>query len=117
MTLGGGLLAACSSGQITPITTGLTGTITRGPITPVCRVDVPCSAPAAGSFSVVQGDATVASFRTDTAGNFTVMLAPGTYTIVPADASVMGPMRQGKAVTVGATGMTTVRIEFDTGIR
>jgi hypothetical protein len=115
--LAGGLIIACSSGQIVPVTTGLTGTITRGPVTPVCRVGVPCSAPVAGSFSVVQGTTRVAVFQSDSAGRFTVMLSPGTYTIAPADASVSRPMRQVKTVTVGAKGMTTVQIEFDTGIR
>jgi len=117
LTLGAAFIAGCSAGQIAPVTTGLTGTITRGPITPVCSVGVPCSAPIAGSFSVMQGTNTVATFTSDSAGHFTVMIRPGDYTIVPADASVMGPLRQAKPVTVGATGLTTVQIEFDTGIR
>ncbi|MDQ6717883.1 MAG: hypothetical protein M3Z17_06000 [Gemmatimonadota bacterium] len=110
-------LGACSSSQIAPVTTGLAGTIMRGPIAPVCRVDVSCSAPVAGDFSVMQGARTIATFTSDSAGRFSVMVRPGTYTIVPADASVMGPSRQAKPVTVGATGLTTVQIEFDTGIR
>lgn len=89
----------------------------RGPITPVCAVGLSCSAPVVGDFSVMQGSKTVATFSSDSGGRFTVMVRPGAYTILPADASVMGPSRQAKPVTVGATGMTTVQIEFDTGIR
>jgi len=96
----------------------LTGTVTRGPITPVCMIDVPCYAPFSANFTVKRGSSTVASFHSDDQGQFTVMLFPGTYSIIPAsDAPVMMASSQGKTVTVNPTGMTTVQLEFDTGIR
>jgi len=110
-------LAACATGLGTP-TTGLTGTVTRGPITPVCMVDVPCSAPFSANFTVKRGTSTVASFHSDDQGQFTVMLFPGTYSIIPAsDAPIMMAGSQVKTVTVNPTGMTTVQLAFDTGIR
>lgn len=46
------------------------------------------------------------------------MLSPGSYTIVPdADAPIMGATSQTKSVVVGPVGLTTVQLEFDTGIR
>jgi hypothetical protein len=90
----------------------------RGPITPVCRVDVPCDAPFSAGFTVEQSGRRVAAFRSDAAGQFTVWLDPGAYTVVPdADAPLMARQFQSKRVTVGDTGLTTVRLTFDTGIR
>ena len=98
------------------LTTGLTGTVTRGPVTPVCRPDVPCDAPLQASFEVRRAGRTVASFQTDAQGRFTVKLAPGSYTIVPVgNVGLMGS--QTRDVTVGPEGLTEVQIAFDTGIR
>lgn len=116
-----GLLASaligCSSAQLTPPTTGLTGTVTRGPVTPVCRVDVPCSAPITGNFAVMQGMKTVATFRSNAEGQFTVMLYPGEYAVKQVDGPSVSPFNQPKTVTVAKSGLTTVHLEFDTGIR
>jgi len=100
-------------------TTGLTGVVVRGPITPVCRVDVPCDAPFAAGFIVQRAGRQVAQFQSDSMGQFTVFLAPGAYTVVPnADAPLISPMSQSRSVTVGDTGLpTVVRLTFDTGIR
>jgi hypothetical protein len=108
---------ACVAPMTVP-TTGLTGTVVRGPIAPVCRVDTPCSAPFSAHFTVMSGSSTVATFLSDSSGVFTVMLAPGSYTIVPAaSAPVMSATSQAKSVVVGPVGLTTVQLEFDTGIR
>ena len=99
-------------------TTGLTGTVVRSPVTPVCMVGVPCSAPFSAHFTVKSGSSTVASFMSDSLGSFTVMLLPGSYIIVPAsDAPIIGASSQTKTVVVGPVRLTTVQLEFDTGIR
>ena len=109
--------SACGAAGPSPMT-GLTGTVVRGPITPVCRLDVPCDAPFSAGFSVQRGGRRVTGFRSDAAGQFTVLLDPGAYSVVPdADAPLIAPGSQSKAVTVGDTGLTTVRLTFDTGIR
>ena len=100
------------------LTTGLTGTVRRGPITPVCQINVPCDAPFSASFDVLRGSLRVASFRSDANGHFTIALAPGTYVIVPAaDAPLMNPSAQTKTVEVSAEGISSVELMFDTGIR
>ena len=111
-------LLACASTTPSPAT-GLTGVVTRGPITPVCRVDVPCDAPFSARFVVQRAGRQVAEFQSDSMGQFTVYLAPGAYTVVPnADAPIISPSSQVKSVTVGDTGLlTVVRLTFDTGIR
>jgi len=111
-------LGACASAGPSP-PTGLTGVVIRGPITPVCRIDVPCDAPFSAGFTVQRGGRRVADFRSDASGQFTVFLAPGPYTVVPNnDAGIISPSSQAKSVTVADTGMLTmVRLTFDTGIR
>jgi hypothetical protein len=113
-------LSACASATPSPSpTTGLTGVVMRGPVTPVCRVDVPCDAPFSATFTVEQGDRRIAQFQSDAAGQFIVYLKPGAYTVVPAaDAPIIGASFQRKSVTVADNGMlTVVRLTFDTGIR
>jgi hypothetical protein len=109
--------SACNGTEPSPAT-GLTGTVARGPITPVCRVDVPCDAPFSAGFIVQRAGRQIARFQSDSAGQFTVYLDPGAYTVVPdADAPLISPVSQAKSVTVGDTGLTMVRLSFDTGIR
>jgi hypothetical protein len=110
-----GSLAACNLGNSAPFTTGLTGLVVRGPITPVCQVDVPCDAPFSAEFSVRVRDRTVGHFRSDADGRFTIYLAPGTYLIVPDPGAFF--FEQSKTVEVGDSGLTTVTLDFDTGIR
>lgn len=111
-------LSACSTDSFAGLDTGLTGVVMRGPITPVCLPDIPCSAPFSARFAVWQGSHLVASFRSDTQGHFTVALPPGQYRLVPAsDAPIIGPESQTKIVDVGLGELTTVRLDFDTGLR
>ena len=101
-----------------PSDSALVGTVLRGPVQPVCQVDVPCDAPFSASFTVQQGDRAVATFRSDSQGHFEVRLAGGVYVVVPGpDAPIMLPRAQAKEVVVGSSGPTTVRLHFDTGIR
>ena len=113
-------VAACASAESSPSpTTGLTGVVMRGPVTPVCRVDLPCDAPFSATFTIEQDGRRVAQFQSDAAGQFTIYLKPGAYAIVPgADAPIIGASLQRKSVTVVDNGMlTVVRLTFDTGIR
>src|SRR4029078_9727658 len=111
-------LAGCRS-PTAPSDTGLAGTVLRGPVQPVCVVDGGCGdAPFSASFTVQQGTRVVASFRSDTQGNFEARLPPGSYVVVPGpDAPIISPRTQTKEVQVGSTGLTTVLLQFDTGIR
>jgi hypothetical protein len=85
---------------------------------PVCQVQTPCDAPFAAMFSVNQNAREISRFASDADGRFTVSLQPGTYTIVPGpDAPILAPQSQVKTVQVLSSGLTEVRLEFDTGIR
>jgi hypothetical protein len=100
------------------VTTGLTGVVVRGPITPVCQIDVPCDVPFSATFSVTQNARRITEFRSDRDGRFTVMLPAGVYRIIPrADAPIISPLVQAKMIEVLAVGLTQVRLEFDTGLR
>jgi len=118
------LLPACQSstasniGDLNRLETGLEGVVTRGPIQPVCIVEVPCDAPFSAEFRIFQGDRIVVSFHSDSEGRFQVALAPGSYEVAPdPDAPIWRAITQRRPVEVGPTGMTMVRLEFDTGIR
>jgi hypothetical protein len=114
------MLASCTgcSGNEEPIDTGLTGLVLRGPITPVCMENVPCDAPFAATFVVTRSGRGVATFASSSDGRFTVLLAPGSYRIVPtAAAPLLNPTAQGQDVVVGTAGLTSDTLFFDTGIR
>lgn len=95
--------------------TGLTGTVLRGPTTPVCTQNVPCEAPFSASFLVEQNGHAIGQFHSDVDGHFTVSLAPGDYSIVPAPDAPVLPHAQ--PATVGPSGYTMVTLHFDTGLR
>jgi hypothetical protein len=117
-------LLACRGGPDGPPTrndtllgTGLTGTVMRGPVTPVCVVTRPCDAPFSATFHVYQGTQAVAPFASDASGHFSVALPPGTYTVIPDSTAPVFPRFQSRVVTVQPQGATAVTLEFDTGIR
>ena len=99
------------------LATGLQGTVRRGPIQPVCQVDVPCDAPFSADFQVRQEQVLVARFRSDSAGAYRVRLYPGTYTVAADSGAPIWPQGQSRQVTVGPVGMTHLDIALDTGIR
>jgi len=110
-------LLACRDVTGPALSSGLEGTVRRGPITPVCQVDVPCDAPFSAYFEVLQGSRLVTRFQSDSAGNYRVFLAPGTYTIFPDSGAPIFPQGQTRDVAVGPVGLTHLNLEFDTGIR
>ncbi len=100
--------------------TGITGQVLWGPIVPGPEAPGQVNeAPFSAFFSVLDAaDNAVARFESDDDGNFTVLLAPGEYTIVPdASTPMPNPEQQRKSVTVPASGFAEVVLRFDTGIR
>src|SRR2546423_15705782 len=59
--------------------TGLTGTVTRWPVMPVCQENVPCDGPYTGAFDVLRDGRKVATFHTDSAGRVSRALRAGRY--------------------------------------
>lgn len=91
---------------------GLYGHVTRGPITPVCYAEQPCTAPAANAVIVFsQGQRQVARVITSSTGTYRIHLAPGLYAL-----------RGGKSIdpaTIRVRSGRKVRVDLsiDTGIR
>jgi len=107
-----GLVAASGAGATAR--SGLRGIVTRGPITPMCIAETPCSAPVAGATLVFQraGHAAVRT-RTGSDGTYKIVLAPGAYSVALASPRRMGPTSA--RVTSGL--FRTVDFSIDTGIR
>ena len=118
LALASTIVSACDQPVSPTDTTGLTGVAVRGPITPVCQIQLPCDAPFSAEFTVEQNGRRITEFRSDADGRFTVMLPSGAYRIVPqAAAPIISPLSQAKMVEVLPGGLTEVRLAFDTGIR
>jgi hypothetical protein len=97
---------------------GLHGTVSRGPTSPVCRVGVPCSAPAVGVVLVFSRRGQAVRVRAGVGGRYSVHLEPGYYTVairspVPRIGFVLRPARVHVAPGVDAH----LDFSVDTGIR
>jgi hypothetical protein len=101
------------------LTTGLEGTVFRGPINPVEMEGQVNDAPFSALFNVYNlNDKHVKSFSSNADGKFNVMLASGDYKIIPdKSAPIMGAEFQVKEVTLDPVGITRQDLFFDTGIR
>ncbi len=100
--------------------TGIRGTVLMGPIRPgPVMAGQSHEAPFRASFHVLDVDQeTVAKFKSDDSGYFTVLLPPGEYTVVPdASAPIVRAWHQKKTVTVPEEGFADVTLRFDTGMR
>jgi hypothetical protein len=107
--------AGCASAATSP--SGLRGLVLRGPVQPVCRVGVPCDAPAAGYVLVFSRSGTVVA-RTETGadGRYRIALRPGRYAVRTSRTGFERTVRP-SAVTVPAGRWARVTFRIDTGIR
>jgi hypothetical protein len=88
------------------------GTVTIGPLTPVCRVGTPCDGPAPRVvLTFVSGTRTFRA-TTGAAGTYAVRLAPGSYTVTASKG-----MRISPSVVVIRSGPRRQSFAIDTGIR
>jgi hypothetical protein len=97
---------------------GIEGNVNEGPITPVCKVGVPCTRPFAGATVLILDSASrnvVASADTNTLGNFIVSVAPGSYLVHIM--VVDFPLCPEVPLTVAGTKFSPVTVGCDTGIR
>jgi len=110
------ILSACDEKELT---TGLTGTVFRGPINPVAIVGILNDEPFSAEFLVYDNrDNFIISFHSDDEGKFSVALPPGEYMIIPdKSAPIISPEHQIKEVTVNPDSITSLDLYFDTGIR
>ena len=96
------------------VTSGLYGTVTRGPITPVCRAGTPCSAPAPGAVLVfLRQGREEGRVRAQHDGAYRITLPSGTYAVRVVPARPLRPA----AAWVRAGHFRHVDFSIDTGIR
>jgi hypothetical protein len=102
------------------LSSGVQGAVVRGPTTPVCRAEMPCSAPVVGALVVARRAAatTVAArVRTDERGRFRLTLPPATYMVSVSLTRGTTVRTQQKRVHVQDGRFAALRFVFDTGIR
>jgi hypothetical protein len=105
------VVAAAAPASVTK--SGLYGTVTRGPITPVCTAEQPCSAPAAGVLLRFTRLGVTTATRTKGDGTYRLSLAPGTYTV----AATAGRRIEPNVVRIRSRHYSHVNLSIDTGIR
>jgi hypothetical protein len=111
------VLALAPAGAATTAS-GLWGVVERGPITPVCMVGKPCSAPARNVTLVfLRSGRAIRRATTDGRGRYRVRLAPALYAV-----RLARPPRVGRGVEPARARVRAgrfVRVDFsiDTGIR
>jgi hypothetical protein len=94
----------------------LHGTVTRGPITPVCQVGVPCNGPAAHMTLFFTRSGVRTSTSTDAQGRYRLKLNAGLYTVRTSQ-KVFGATPKPSSVRVYAARDRRVDFFVDTGIR
>jgi hypothetical protein len=111
-------LALAAGAEATPPLGTLAGTVTRGPITPVCALEQPCDEPAPNVTLLFTRDGSVVGrAATDKNGHYRVRLPSGVYAVRrPSATSIDRKLAPNRVKVVAAR---TRRIDFaiDTGIR
>jgi hypothetical protein len=92
------------------------GTVMRGPTAPVCRVGVPCSAPAKHITLSFTRNGSTRTTTTDDHGRYSIRLAAGAYA-VKTNQRPFGTVPQPRTVRVRASHSRRVDFAIDTGIR
>ena len=111
------LSLGCSSAGGGTAANGIQGRVMRGPTMPVCRIGVPCEAPAAGvKLAVVRSGKVVARATTNRRGWYRVPLKVGPYTVRMASRDYQ-LMPQPRRVRVTSGRFKRVDFHIDTGIR
>ena len=113
------MLIVVSGCEKNEITTGLEGTVFKGPINPVEIEGQVNDAPFAAEFHVYDSkEKFVKSFFSDENGSYSVMLEPGDFKIIPDQtAPVIMPEHQVKEITIDGGNVKKQDLYFDTGIR
>ena len=96
---------------------GIEGTITIGPISPVERAGIPNERPYQAKVAVLDANGQIITqFESAATGKFRVLLKPGTYVIQPTSPAQY-PHAAEQMVEVVAGQFTHVAIAYDRGIR
>jgi hypothetical protein len=93
---------------------GLYGVVTRGPTTPVCRVDEPCTKPYGHSTLVFSRSGVTRKVTTDAQGKYRLALPSGRWSLRVQDAHFGW---RPSTVTVPSARYAKLNVFVDTGIR
>lgn len=112
-------LAVAAGAQAATSRGTLTGTVTRGPITPVCAIEVPCSEPAANvTLLFLRNGAVSGRAVTNATGHYRLRLQAGTYAVRrPGESTTVGRKLDPNQAVVRAGRISHVDFFIDTGIR
>jgi hypothetical protein len=111
-------LLGTATAQSTGYRSGLKGTVTRGPTSPVCVAEQPCTAPAGHVTLLFWRDGrVVARTTTDLTGRYRIGLAPARYRVSRTTATNIGRGLEPILVRVAAGRVNTIDFSIDTGIR
>jgi hypothetical protein len=108
------LLPAASSGTTG---SGLYGVVKKGPITPVCRVGVPCDAPVQVTLVFSRNGREVARVRSSEHGRYRIGLVPGVYDVRSSVRIGIQKLPRPHAIHVRSGHWDRINLFFDTGIR
>lgn len=115
LLLAGSSLATSSQPSAGP---NVRGSLMRGPVTPVCVEGRPCDAPAPGVVLVFsRSGQDVRRLTTGVAGRFAIRLEPGTYAVRALRKPVVGGGLTPARFRVPSSGVVSLRLHLDTGIR
>ncbi|MFL5819671.1 MAG: hypothetical protein ACJ76S_03185 [Solirubrobacteraceae bacterium] len=118
-----GVVMVGSGAFVAPPGSGITGLVFIGPTCPVERIrpepscrDHPYVATI--DFRTASTNRFVRSARSDVHGRFVTHLPPGVYVVAPrAERGIARPLRPRRTVRVAVHRFTTIRIDYDSGIR
>lgn len=90
----------------------------EGPITPVCRIDVPCERPVAGLILEFRsGGRVIARVKTTAKGTYRVRLRAASYSVTTVPPRRVGTGLTPKSVRVRKALMSRRDFHVDTGLR
>ena len=111
------LVLASSASARTP-TPNVRGSLTRGPVMPVCIEGRSCDAPAPGVVLIfVRSGQDVRRLTTGIAGRFAIRLQPGVYSVRALRRPLVGGGITPERFRVPAGATVSLRLHLDTGIR
>jgi hypothetical protein len=116
--VGAAILAVPAAGLAKTPPPNVRGTLTKGPVSPVCVAERPCSAPAPGIVLVFsKSGQEVKRVTTGVAGRFAFRLKPGTYGVRTLKRLTVGSRLTPAKFRVPEGGGVILRLQLDTGIR
>jgi hypothetical protein len=111
-------LVMATGAQATTTRGTLTGTVTRGPITPVCAFEQPCDEPAANvTLLFTRNGDVLGRAVTDSAGRYRVHLPAGAYVVRRPSATGIDRKLEPNRVRIFARRTSRIDFSIDTGIR